>query len=232
MHGPPRFVKEREPFHRQRDQGRTLEFLERLPHLPFRRPVDPRVRDGLFPVLQERVLLLQTAEHAPLERVVHHIFDAALHLPLVLRSVRLRRQEHRAVVLRERLQFGMHFRVVPVPALHRRFQIVDHQRLRNPAEFPERILQRAHEGFRALLPDGLAVRLARSAEHDPEHPRPADLPLRRPHRSARPEIDLRLRTRLHLQPPHRQLAGPHQLRHELRTLSYVAGNSCSATRSW
>ena len=150
MHRAVRLVEARETLHRQRQQCRTFKFLEDFADLLLRRPVNPRVRDRLLPIQQVRILLFQTDEALPLQPIVLHIFDARLHLPLVVRTIRLRRQDHRAVMHRERLQLRMQLRVVPVRLRHRRFQVVDDDRLGNAPEVAERILQRSHERFRRL----------------------------------------------------------------------------------
>ena len=141
-------MKHREPVTRQLKQSLLFDRLELLTHLLLRRSVNPRVGDRPFPVKQVLVLLRETLERVALQSVVLRVLDAALDLALVLRGVRLRRKKRRAVVSGKGLQLRMHFRVVPVGPVHRRFQIVDDERLRNAAEVMQRVLGRRDEVVR------------------------------------------------------------------------------------
>jgi len=107
--------------------------------------VNPRVSGVLFPVEQMRILLVETVEHAPGQRVVLHVLDARLHLALMLRRIRLRRQKYRSVVLRERLQLRMDFRIVPVGLFYGRLEIIDRQLPGNSPEITERVFEDANE---------------------------------------------------------------------------------------
>ena len=69
-------------------------------------------------------------------------------------------------------------------------QVVDHQRLGHAAEMPEGVLQHADEVLRRLREGGLAVRLARVAEHDAEDMRLAPLAVGADDRRASAEIHL------------------------------------------
>ena len=204
------FAERSEPPGRQRQQRRRLDLLEHLAHLLPRRAVNPRVRHARLPGQQVSVRRRQRREPPALQRVVLDVADAPLDLPLVTRRVRLRRQHHRAVVLAERLHLRVQLRIEPVRILHRRLQVVDHQRLRHPAEVPERILQRPEECVRRLAEHVLAVALPRMAQNDPEDVRlPPPTPWRHDRRT-RPKINLRLGARLAFHPPERQRPGPSQ----------------------
>jgi len=95
------FVKERKAFPRHRLQGGSLDFVEDSAHLSFGRAVDPRVGNGAFPLGQKTVLFFQRHEGPRLEGIVLHVLHARLNLALVPRRVRLRRQDHRVVMLGE-----------------------------------------------------------------------------------------------------------------------------------
>ncbi len=114
MHGPMGLVEEGEPLDGQRQQRPPLRLLEELFDLLLGRAVNPLVGHLRLPVQEELVLLGQAREDPPLQGVPLHVLHAAFDLALVPRRVRLGGQEHRAVVLGERLQLGMDLRVVPV----------------------------------------------------------------------------------------------------------------------
>ena len=201
---PLSFLEHREPLTWQRQQRGLLDLDEHLADLPLRRAVDPRVGDALFPIAEEAVLLFETAEGPRLQCIPFDVANPTLDLSLVTRRVRLRRQDHRAVVLSERLQLRHQLRIKPIRMRHRGSQIVDHHRLRHTAKEPERILQTTQELVRRLLKHRLAVRLPRVRQHHPEDRGLPLLTVRQHDRRAGPKIDLHLFTRSTLQPPHRQ----------------------------
>ena len=113
-------------------------------------------------------------------------------------------------MLRERLQLGMHLRVVPVTPGHGGLEIVDHQPLGHAAKVRKGVLQTTDEGFRRLPPDDLAVGLAAVREHDAEDPRAANLAVRHAHGRSGAEVHLGLRACFRLHPPERQRSLPLQ----------------------
>jgi len=70
----------------------------------------------------------------------------------VFRLARLRRQDHRAIVLGERLQLGMHFGIVPVGSGDSRFGIVDDESLGRAAEVVNCVLDAGDEVVGRLPP--------------------------------------------------------------------------------
>ena len=100
---PLSFVEHREPLAWQRQQRGLLDLDEHLADLSLRCTVDSRVSDALLPVPQELILFFQTAEGSRLQCIPFDVPNPTLDLPFVPRRVRLRRQDHRAVVLSERL---------------------------------------------------------------------------------------------------------------------------------
>ena len=204
------FAERRKSSSRQRQQRRRFDLLEDLTHLLTRRAVNPRVRHAGLPRQQVTVRRRQSPEPPALQRVVLDVGDPPLDLPLVTWRVRLGRQHHRAVVLAERLHLRVQLRIEPVRILHRRLQVVDHQRLRYATEVPKRVLQRREECVRRLAEHVLAIALPRMAQHDPEDVRPPPPTLCWHDRRPRAKINLRLGARLAFHPPERQRSGPSQ----------------------
>ena len=67
-----------------------------------------------------------------LQLAVLHVADATINLAFVARRVRLGPQDHRFVMLGERLQTRVQLRIVPVRMLHKGLEVIDHQRLAPP----------------------------------------------------------------------------------------------------
>ena len=214
MHRPPGLVEEREPSRRQRQQRRPLDLLEHLAHLLSCGAVDASVGDRRLPMFQVPVLFLKAGERPPLQRVVLHISHPTFDLALVAWSIRLRRQDHRAVVLTEGQDPGIDLRIVPVGVLHRGFQIIRDYGSGDPAPVPEGVLQTSKELLRPLAEDHLAVALAAVAEHYSQDVRPATTLAGLDHRGALAEVHLGLGTRLALHPTEGQLRRNRQLPHE------------------
>ena len=107
-------------------------------------------------------------------------------------------------MLTERQDLRIEVRIEPVGLGDRGLQVVDHERLRRAPEVLEGVLQAAEKIVRSLSVDGLAVRLPRVAEHDPEQVRSAPLALWRDHWRVPFEIHLGFGARLTLQPPKRK----------------------------
>jgi len=114
----------------------------------------------------------------------------------------------------ELLQLGVKLRLVPVRPADCRPQVVDHQLGRHAAEVPEGVLKGPQKGLGILLPDRLAVGLAREAQHHPEHPGVAAAAVLLDHGSAAPEVHLRFLAGAALHAPERHLASLLQLPHE------------------
>ena len=178
MHHPLRFAEIGETLGRQRQERGLFPFAEHLADLLPGRAVDARIGHRLFPVLQMAVLLRHARERVPLEGVLLHVIDAAFHLALMPGRVRLRRQEHRAVVRGERLHLGHQLGIEPIGVLHRRAQVVEHDRLRHAAKMGERVLQTTQKRFSGLPQRDFAVRLAAMTEHDAKHMRAVPLAVR------------------------------------------------------
>ena len=176
MHGALPFIEAREEREGERLQRRLLVLLEPLPHLHPGRPVDPRVGHRRLPVLQEPVLLAQVPEQPPLERVALDVRDVALHLALVLGTVRARGDEDRAVVPGELLHLGVQLGIEPVGVLDGGLEVVDPETLRDAPERPEGVLQAPDKRLRRLAWDGLAVALTGEAQRDPQNMRPPSSP--------------------------------------------------------
>ena len=95
-----------------------------LAYLKARCAVDPRVGHRELPLPQKTVLLFQTGEDSPFERVVLGIADTVLDLSLVAGHVRPRGQEHETVMLTEGPHFGIELRIEPVGLVHRRAKVI------------------------------------------------------------------------------------------------------------
>ena len=76
---------------------------------------------------------------------------------LVTRRPRLRGQDHRPVILRERLQFGIQLRVEPVGVQDSRLEIVDDHGPRRAAKMPKGVFQNAKEVLGRLAEARFAV---------------------------------------------------------------------------
>lgn len=192
VHGAPPLVEAGEEREGERLQRRLLVLLEPLPHLHAGRPVDPRVGHRRLPVPKEPVLLAQAPEQATLERVVLDVIDAALHLALVLRVVRARGDDDRAVVPGELLHLGVQLGIEPVGVPDGGLQVVDPETGGDASERPERVLQAPDERLGRLARDGLAVALPGEAQRHPQNVRPPS-PARLPLQDGRPLAEVHLR---------------------------------------
>ena len=95
-------LKRGEPLGRQRPQGRLLDFAKYSAHVLARGAMNPSVGDIRLPMRKMAILFLKALELAALESILLHVVDAAFHLTLVPWHVRLRGQDHDAVVPAER----------------------------------------------------------------------------------------------------------------------------------
>ena len=84
----------------------------------------------LPPVQNVLVLLGQTSERTAPQSVALNVADTSFDLTLVSGHPGLGRQDHRAVVLTERLGLRMQIRIVPVLLTDRHLKIIDHCGLR------------------------------------------------------------------------------------------------------
>lgn len=94
----------------------------------------------------------------------------------------------------------MDFGIVPVGPPDRRLQIVNHEPLGNAAEVVEGVFQHGDEVVGRLPIDDLAIRLPRTAEHHPQHPRPPLLAVLALNPGGRAEVDLGFFARLGFHP--------------------------------
>ena len=209
-----RFVKQGEWFAAQGTQRRPLDLLEHLSDMLASRPMNPRVGDGSFPVLQVLVLFLQVSERSSFESIRFDVPNAALDLPLVSRHIRFCRKERRAVVHTEVTNLRCQFRVVPVGMTDRSPQIVDHDRLRNTAKAPKRVLQASQKVLRGLARRSFAIPFAAVAQHDAEHMRLASATIGQQERGHRPIVDLCLESRRTFHATHRERNARGQLLNE------------------
>jgi hypothetical protein len=97
----------------------------------------------------------------------------------------------------------MHIRIVPIRLRDGGLEVVDHDRLRNPTQIPEGVLQAAQEALGRLVVHRLAVRLTRETQHDTKDMGPFPGALRRNNRGAGPEVHLALLAGTHFHPPKR-----------------------------
>jgi hypothetical protein len=102
--------------------------------------MNPGVGDIGFPMREMAILFWKTLELAALESILLHVVDAPFHLTLVPWRVRLRGQDHDAVVPAERGHLRHQLGVEPVRVFHRGLQVVDDQRLRHAAKMLEGVL--------------------------------------------------------------------------------------------
>ena len=206
MNGAFALVEEWKAFVRKRHERAALDFLEELADLFAGRAVDPFVRDVRLPVEEVAVFVFERLEAAPLQAVRLHVIHAALDLALVSRHVGFRGEYHAAVVPREHFDLRVEFGVEPVGLRDGGLEIVDHDRLRDAAEVPERVFKSAEEVVGRLPPDTFTVCLARATQDDAQDVRAAALSPRALDRRALAEVDLHFLTRRRFDPPERQCA--------------------------
>ena len=187
-------------------QCRGFHVAKVFAHLSPGGAVDAGVGGVLFPLLEVAVLLGQTAELAALERVVLAILDAGLDLALVPGHARLGGQDERPVVGGELGQLGVEIRFIPIGLEHAGLEVVDHHLERHAAQGAKAVLQATDEGLGVLLPDHLAVALARMTQDRPEQMGPATLAVLIDHPRALTEIDLQLLPRSAFHAPKRRFA--------------------------
>src|SRR5437870_686659 len=136
--------------------------MEHLAHLLASRAVNARVGHAAFPIQKKQVLRTQTFEAAALEGVFLAVIYSRFDLALVPWHRRSRRQDHRTIVPTKLLHLGVEFGIKPVSPRHGGTQVVDHQRLGNPAQIAERIFQAADEALGRLPPRPAAAKGGRN----------------------------------------------------------------------
>jgi hypothetical protein len=124
----------------------------------------------------------------------------------VSRHAHARRQQREAIVLAELDDLGIQFRIVPVGLFDDRRGIVEDHDLRHASQSPEGVLQGANERLGGQPPHGLAVALARVAEHGAKHMRAERLAVGALATRAGAVVDLQLVARLDLDAAERQLS--------------------------
>ena len=195
VHRAAGLLEGREEHGRQRQQGVPLALLEAPAHMEPGRAVQALVGDVALPPAQEGVLGRQGVEDAPLQRVALHIADPPLDLALVLGMPRPRGHRDGAAVTAEGGELRRELRVVPVGALHRGAQVVQHQPPGHAAERQERVLDAPDEALRVLSEHRLAVSLAGVREHEAEHPAAPPAAVGPEDRRPQAEVHLRLLAR-------------------------------------
>src|ERR1700719_5321430 len=98
IHGSLRFLERGESLGRQRPQDRLLHFAKHTTHVLPRGAMNPRVGDGRLPMRKMVILFLKTLELAALESILLNVIDASFYLAFMPWHVRLRGQDHDAVV--------------------------------------------------------------------------------------------------------------------------------------
>ena len=190
----------------QRQERGPFDGGEELVDLLAHGAVDAGVGHGALPVGEEVVLFGQTAEAPALEGVFLGELHAGLDLALVAGHGRFGGQDRRAVVQGELAQLRVELGVVPVGGEHTGLEVVDDHRLRDAAEVPQRVLHTTQERLRVLVPDDLAVALARVAEHRAKEMGPTAFAVGLDPR-ALAEVDLELLARRALHAAEGQLGG-------------------------
>ena len=213
MHPARGFLEAGEQAGGQGTELGALGALEVAVHLLAGGAVDPGVRDTRLPLGQPAVLLAQAGKLASGQRVGLHVLDPGLDLALVARHRRFGGQDHHAIVGTELAHLGIEFGLEPVRLGDGRPQVVDDQGGRDSAPVSEGVLHAPDEVLGGLLPEGLRVPLARSAQDQPQYvgtPPSAGFH----HPGTLPEIHLGFLARRTFHPPERQGLGLPQRAHK------------------
>jgi hypothetical protein len=174
-------------------------------------------------VAQPRILLVETVEASPLERIVFDVATTPLLLAVFLRMARLGRERGEAPVLCEREVHLVAIRIVETCADDRRLEIVVADHEPDPAQVAECPLMQAKERFGTLIPHRLLVAVARVSERHAKHPRTTPLAhLCFERRCAAKEVDLRLSPGRAVKDPDR--SPPHRERADEPFHRFIAGS--------
>jgi len=197
------FLEAGEKTGRQREQGRL--FLGKQGGDLFASgAVNAHVGDGLFPMGQELVLLGQAGEAAAFEGVGFQVTDIALAFSFVFGVPGPTRHQGDAVMATKAYELWIQIRIIPIGPADRGPEVVEVQGFGDTAEVTKGVFQTADERLSGLIPNCLAVGLARKAQHNAKDPRLASPTTRLDHRCSATKIDLSFLRRLNLDPADRR----------------------------
>src|SRR5450432_405059 len=196
MHGPVAVLVVAKRLDREDAEVRLLLRKHRA-HLTLRRAVDPRVRPVLFPPIEMDLGGFDRLETQAFQRRSLCVPDAGFHFPFSVRVIRPTGQGDHAIVPEDVAIQRVQRRVVPVRLEDTFAKIVEHHRLRRPAQPLKRAFVQLRPDLRARSHRQQPYGLPTVSEREHEKTRPSVLPRRCvPHHRSLAVVDLAFLARL------------------------------------